>query len=170
MLQVKYLLIIGVSITLIGCQPLKSDAKHLDTTTNSNIRIPWAKAKEGQTRYMIELTQKDDVDNYEVELIVGKNVEVDNCNQFHFMGTLEKKSLQGWGYDYYVANPTVIVGTKRACLNDKKVKKSIQMYDRKNMRLRYNTKLPIVVYVPNDFTVSYILWKKEKKIYQATAK
>ena len=35
--------------------------------------------------------------------------------------------------------------------------------------LNYNSRLPLVFYVPNDLTVKYRVWQPEAKILQASA-
>ena len=41
------------------------------------------------------------------------------------------------------------------------IEKFIQMSSSRNMKIPYNSKLPIVVYAPKDFKVSYKIWNRE---------
>ena len=50
-----------------------------------------------------------------VELIVGQGVLVD-CNRHVFNGTIEKESIQGWGYPLYrVTAVGPMASTRKAC-------------------------------------------------------
>ena len=48
-------------------------------------------------RRVIYLPKQEHEENYKVELLIGKVLEVD-CNRRMIGGTLEK-TLSGWGYD-----------------------------------------------------------------------
>ena len=119
---------------------------------------------------VIQLPVQQDEANYKVELLIGKMLEVD-CNQHRLGGQLESKTLEGWGYDYYVFDKvTSPVSTMMACPDGKKEKKFITAYLGDNSLLRYNSKLPIVVYTPENVEVKYRVWKAEEKIEQAVVR
>ncbi|MDU4616877.1 MAG: serine protease inhibitor ecotin [Enterobacter sp.] len=131
---------------------------------------PYPKADKGMTRQVIQLPVQQDEANYKVELLIGKMLEVD-CNQHRLGGQLESKTLEGWGYDYYVFDKvTSPVSTMMACPDGKKEKKFVTAYLGDNSLLRYNSKLPIVVYTPENVEVKYRVWKAEEKIEQAVVR
>lgn len=115
------------------------------------------KAPEGYKRVTIKMKPLKNEDNYKVEFYIGKLEEVDNCNNFFLSGDLEKKNLEGWGYDYYHFDSKAVAGTKMGCLDNKRVKKLV--YYQPQME-RYNSKLPIVIYVPKDHEVRYRIWTR----------
>jgi serine protease inhibitor ecotin len=45
---------------------------------------------QGQIRYVIHLAEQDEESNYQVELIVGQTVKVDESNQYFFGGQIKK--------------------------------------------------------------------------------
>ena len=131
---------------------------------------PYPKADKGMTRQVIQLPVQQDEANYKVELLIGKTLEVD-CNQHRLGGQLESKTLEGWGYDYYVFDKvTSPVSTMMACPDGKKEKKFVTAYLGDAGMLRYNSKLPIVVYTPDNVDVKYRVWKAEGKIDNAVVR
>lgn len=131
---------------------------------------PYPKADKGMKRQVIQLPAQQDEANFKVELLIGKTLEVD-CNQHRLGGQLESKTLEGWGYDYYVFDKvTSPVSTMMACPDGKKEKKFVTAYLGDNSLLRYNSKLPIVVYTPENVEVKYRVWKGEETVGQAVVR
>ena len=140
-----------------GAQPLEKVA-------------PYPKAEKGMKRQVIQLTPEKDESTLKVELLIGQTLEVD-CNRHRLGGELDSKTLEGWGYDYYVFDKvTSPVSTMMACPDGKKEKKFITAYLGDDGMLRYNSKLPIVVYTPENVDVKYRIWKAEDKIQDAVAR
>lgn len=140
-----------------GAQPLEKVA-------------PYPKAEKGMKRQVIQLTPEKDESTLKVELLIGQTLEV-VCNQHRLGGELDSKTLEGWGYDYYVFDKvTSPVSTMMACPDGKKEKKFITAYLDDDGMLRYNSKLPIVVYTPENVEVKYRIWKAEEKIQDAVAR
>ncbi len=131
---------------------------------------PYPKAEKGMKRQVIQLTPEKDESTLKVELLIGQTLEVD-CNQHRLGGELDSKTLEGWGYDYYVFDKvTSPVSTMMACPDGKKEKKFITAHLGDDGMLRYNSKLPIVVYTPENVDVKYRIWKAEDKIQDAVAR
>lgn len=121
----------------------------------------YPQAKEGYKRVEIYVPEKKNEFDYKVEITVGKYEEVDNCNNFFLMGSLEEETVKGWGYTYYeFESKGDIAGTLMRCPDDKKVTKFVTG---QSELIRYNSKLPIVVYVPKGMTVKTRIWKADKK-------
>ncbi len=131
---------------------------------------PYPKAEKGMKRQVIQLTPEKDESTLKVELLIGQTLEVD-CNKHRLGGELDSKTLEGWGYDYYVFDKvTSPVSTMMACPDGKKEKKFITAYLGEDGMLRYNSKLPIVVYTPENVEVKYRIWKAEDKIQDAVVR
>ncbi|WP_369311944.1 serine protease inhibitor ecotin [Providencia rettgeri] len=130
---------------------------------------PYPKAESGMTRYVIQLDQKQNENNFMVELVIGKTIKAD-CNRQWFMGELDKKTLEGWGYDYYkldeVKGPA---STMMGCTQPAEERFiTTQLGD--DAFVRYNSKLPIVVYVPEKMDVKYRIWSTEDQLINAIKK
>lgn len=145
------------------------------TTTDASAQplekvAPYPKAGKGMKRQVIQLTPEKDESTLKVELLIGQTLEVD-CNKHRLGGELDSKTLEGWGYDYYVFDKvTSPVSTMMACPDGKKEKKFITAYLGEDGMLRYNSKLPIVVYTPENVEVKYRIWKAEDKIQDAVVR
>jgi len=128
---------------------------------------PYPQAEKGMKRQVITLPEQKDEGAYKVELLIGQNLEVD-CNQHRLGGQLESKTLEGWGYNYYVFDKvTSPVSTMMACPDGKKTKKFVMAGLGDAGFLRYNSKLPVVVYTPENVEVKYRIWKAEDDIHNA---
>lgn len=55
-----------------------------------------------------------------------------------------------------------------ACSNTKKVKANLPVHLGDKSLLRYNSKLPLVIYAPKDVDVSYRIWQAPKTTQKAT--
>jgi len=118
-------------------------------------------AEEGMTRHVIRLAKQKDETTFKVELIIGKTVRTDANNRYFFGGTLETENIPGWGFDRYVLRKLgPMAGTLMAVEPQApQVERFISLGGQ--TILRYNSRLPIVVYVPADVEVRYRLWRAE---------
>ncbi|RZT93838.1 serine protease inhibitor ecotin [Rivibacter subsaxonicus] len=135
---------------------------------------PFPAAKAGQQRFVIRLPEVDKPDEHRLELIVGKTLQVD-CNRHMMGGTVTTKTAQGWGFDYFVVGP---VGggasTMMACPPDMPKREE---FVRANLRtphgraeaglLRYNPKIPVVVFVPDGVELRYRVWRADSAMATA---
>ncbi len=116
--------------------------------------------KAGMERFVIVLPHKErgDEDAFKVEIIVGKEMLTDGVNLVRLGNTIEPRPLEGWGYTYYeVTGPSVSVSTMMAPpVRSPSVTKFVTA---PSLLVRYNSRLPIVVYVPEGYEVRYRIWK-----------
>jgi ecotin len=129
---------------------------------------PWPAAGPGEARYVIRLSAMDDESAHGVELIIGRELEID-CNRHWFGGKFERQVVAGWGYSMYrltdVAGPAA---TMMACPGEEK-RMAFVSVNLDDPFLRYNSKLPIVVYVPDGFAVRYRTWSADGPAEAAAA-
>ena len=128
--------------------------------TPDNMRA-FPPAEAGMTRHVIRLPQEKDEAALKVEVIVGKTVRTDAQNRYFFGGTLETVNIPGWGYNRYILRGLGPMGGTLMAPdpNAPQVDRFISL--RGESMLRYNSRLPIVVYVPDGVEVRYRLWRAE---------
>ncbi|MCU1719701.1 MULTISPECIES: serine protease inhibitor ecotin [unclassified Pseudomonas] len=128
---------------------------------------PYPEAEKGFTRQVIHLPAQEDESAFKLEVLAGKELLVD-CNRQRLGGTLEEKDLQGWGYPYYrlekVSGPA---STLMACPDKSKTKAFVPVIG-DGFLLRYNSKLPVVVYVPEGVEVRYRIWSASTEVKSAS--
>ncbi len=154
---------------------LISSGAFADTQTKLDPRkplesiAPYPKAEAGFRRHVIYLPPLKNEDNAKVELLMGKMIQVD-CNRHMLGGTLESRTLEGWGFDYYVlTSVTGPMTTMMACPDNKKTNSFVTINNIGELR-RYNSRLPIVVYAPTEIRVKYRIWNASSKISEALEK
>jgi ecotin len=116
-------------------------------------------AEAGMVRYVLQLPKQQDESAFKVELIVGKTAQVDERNSYFFGGKIEEETIQGWGFPRYVVKKLgPMAGTLIAIdPNTPKVNRFIALGSGPYL-IRYNSRLPIVVYVPEGVEVRYRIW------------
>jgi ecotin len=116
-------------------------------------------AEEAMVRYVLQLPKQDDESSLKVELIVGKTVQTDERNRYFFGGKIEEETIKGWGFTLYkISKLGPMAGTLMAIdPNDLKVARFITLGGDSYL-IRYNSRLPLVVYVPEGVEVRYRIW------------
>ena len=122
-------------------------------------------AEEGAVRYVLHLPKQENESAFKVELIVGKTVQIDVGNSYFFSGQIEEENIKGWGFPRYVVSKLgPLAGTLMAVDPDSpKINRFITLGGAPYI-IRYNSRLPIVVYVPEEAEVRYRVWRADKKM------
>ena len=162
----KYLAVAILSMLSTACAVHSSPAQTERAPLNASLinpesvknLAPFPKSQAGFQRYVIHLPANGSDETDQVELIAGKTETVD-CNQHRLSGSISEKDLTGWGYSYYEFTAQgQMASTLMACPNSSKVEKFITGTTK---LVRYNNRLPIVVFVPNGYALKYRLWKAQ---------
>jgi ecotin len=127
-------------------------------------------AEEGMVRYVVKLPVQADESAFKTELIVGRMVEVDEWNRYFFGGKIEMETIKGWGFPLYrVRALGPMAGTLMAVdPHAPKVARFITLGVDPYI-IRYNSRVPIVIYVPEGAEVRYRIWKAGAEV-KATKK
>jgi ecotin len=128
---------------------------------------PYPAPATGQTRMVFRVPAVEIEDDRKVEILVGKTIPVD-CNQHWFGGNLERRVAEGWGYPYYVLEKAGgPASTLMACPPGEERKPAFVRVRGNGSLQRYNSKLPVVVYVPEGFEVRYRIWEAGRETGEA---
>lgn len=128
-------------------------------------------ADTGMTRHVIELPQQTNENELKVELLVGKVIEVDAVNQYSFGGSLHTEVIPGWGFERYVL-PELgpLAGTLMAPAPGASTVARFITAGGEPRLLRYNSRLPLVVYTPADVEVRHRVWQVKTEAARFTQK
>jgi ecotin len=125
-------------------------------------------AEDGMVRYVIMLPHKErgEEDDFRVELIAGKEMLTDGVNRVRLGGKIEAKPLKGWGFTYYeVAKfgpaASTLIGVPPGT---PQVERFVTV---PSLLIRYNSRIPLIVYVPAGGEVRYRIWKASDTIEKA---
>jgi ecotin len=125
-------------------------------------------AKEGMERVVIVLPHKErgEEDASKVEIVAGKTMQTDGVNQVRLGTTIEPRPLKGWGYTYYeVTGSGHAMSTMMAPPpGSPKVERFVAGTP---LTIRYNSRLPIVVYAPKGYELRYRIWEAPKEFKPA---
>lgn len=125
-------------------------------------------AEEGFERLVIALPHKErgEDDTYRVEIIVGREMLTDGVNLVRLGNAIEQRTLEGWGYSYYVVSGgSNTISTMMAPPDGAPLVKTFVTVS--PLHVRYNSRLPIVVYVPTGYEVRYRIWHANETIEKA---
>jgi ecotin len=125
-------------------------------------------AATGMTRFVITLADKErgEEANFKVELLAGKTLMADGINKLTLGSSLEAQPLEGWGYTYYqVSGSDKVMSTLMAVPEGHQQVE--QFVGGKPLIIRYNSRLPIVVYAPDGYEIRYRIWQAPATLINA---
>lgn len=105
-------------------------------------------------RQVIFLEQRADESLFMIEIIAGIYKEAD-CNRHTLAGQFKENVLEGWGYNYYVFETNGQIASTRMMCHEPE---TIKFIAGQGEILRYNSRMPLVVYLPKDIMLKYRVW------------
>ena len=151
----SYILI--AALLAVGCETAPNEA--IDSVKNyADYKLDmYPKSTPATQRYIIELPIEENEGLYNLEIWAGQTKSVD-CNKHSLTGKFTKKTVQGWGYTYYEFTTNgQTISTRMACPDTPLAEKFIRSTTE---HIRYNSKIPIVVYCPKTYEIEYAIWSK----------
>ncbi|MBM4153002.1 MAG: proteinase inhibitor I4 serpin [Kiritimatiellaceae bacterium] len=127
-------------------------------STGNNLKA-FPPAETGMVRHVLQLPEKENESTFKVELIVGRTIEIDEHNQYFFGGKIEEETIAGWGFTRYVVRELGPLGGTLMAIDPTSppVKRFIPLRGEPYL-IRYNSKLPVVLYLPEGVEVRYKIW------------
>ena len=117
-------------------------------------------AKDDQKRFVIVLPDKIRAEEgaFKVELIPGKVKMTDGVNRVFLSAKIELRPLKGWGYTFYEVTGKDRMASTRIGVppGTPKVEKFVAG---QSLMIRYNSRLPVVIYAPKGYEIRYRIWK-----------
>ena len=118
-------------------------------------------------RFVAHLPKLEDEQAFKVEIIVGKTVEVDAANRHFFGGRIESENIQGWGYTRYIVRKLgPMAGTRRGSVGGIKKEERFVKIAGAPFLIRYNSRLPVVVYAPEGAEVKFRVWSAGERTHE----
>jgi ecotin len=146
---------------------LSSISKVAFTAPHSQLKA-FPSATANNQRFVITLPAKPQEESLlKVELIVGKAMQTDGVNHHWLLNSIEEKTLEGWGYNYYQIDDSENVASTRMAplINQAPI---TQFVTAAPLLIRYNSSLPIVVYAPLGYEVKYRIWSALETLENAS--
>ena len=145
---------IAISLSVIG---MTANAEN-----NDNMKA-FPAAEPGMVRHVLSVPRQTNEQDLKLELQVGQTVQTDAANRYFFGGKIEEETIQGWGYPRYLVKTIGPMAGTLMAVDPKAPKKSrFVTLGGDPYLIRYNSRLPVVVYVPEGTEVRYRIWHAEK--------
>eukprot|EP01133_Synstelium_polycarpum_P012642 gene12642-14850_t len=152
----------------LGVMSLEQE-QGLDSTLPLDKVAPYPAALPGFKRHAIYVQPLANEYDAKVEIIFGKMMLVDG-NRHSLGGQAEERTLDGWGYTYlYLEKVFGPRSTMMFCPEPKTMQFVSTQGCGENLH-RYNSRLPIVVYAPEDIEVRYRIWRAPETMESALSK
>jgi len=121
-------------------------------------------APKGMVQHIFTLPEQADEALYRVEIVAGKTMEGD-CNHIMIGADLDREDVDGWGYSYYeIDDVSQPASTMMGCADATKTPRFVELNFGDDALVDYNSKLPLVVYAPEDLKLGYRLWQSNGDI------
>ncbi|WP_292008435.1 ecotin family protein [Chryseobacterium sp.] len=160
--MMKILKTVVASVLLLG-----ANAYYAQTKNNGSVKLVesgnYPRVPEGYKRMLIKLPAVQNEKDLRIEILIGKNINADVCNEFGMEGSIQLEETfdkKGIVYEHYKAKDVNVIQTLMLCGDNKKVKKFVSI----GKTIYYSSKLPIAIDVPKDMEVSYKILRVDKEV------
>ena len=102
-----------------------------------------------------------------MELVAGQTMMTDGVNRMHLATKIESRPLKGWGYTFYEVTGRPIAASTRIAVPEGTPQKEAFVKGAPLM-IPYNSRLPVVVYLPKGLEIRYRIWSAEPEFKPAS--
>lgn len=147
-----------------------ADEPAADPGAIKNLEAAYPQAPSGMERRVILLPHKDrDVeDDFRVEIVVGRTIVTDGVNNFRFGGELREVDIPGWGFSYWQAEGTFDSAAQTRIGGP--TADTPAFVAGPSRLVPYNSRLPLVVMVPEGCEVRWRTWEAAEVFADAEAR
>ncbi|WP_346838347.1 ecotin family protein [Microbulbifer sp. SAOS-129_SWC] len=121
-------------------------------------------ALDGHTRHVIQLPRVTDQSRYRVELVPGR-AQLADCRLLSYRAGLARRKLDG-GARYYVLGDLQPVQAAGACADTSRKRRFVRVRG-DGLLVPYDSRQPLVVYLPPDVQLKYRIWRADKSLRDA---
>ena len=158
----KNIFLLGLLTLTFACKNTQSVTQKVQEIKQHDISM-FPNAEEGFKRVFIQLEKLENEADFQIEIYAGKTVDTD-CNKHTLMGEFVEENLSGWGYTYYNFDTNGEFRTTLMACPDNKRK--LEFVKSPSKLIRYNSNLPIVIFVPKDYQIKYKIWERKPQEFE----
>jgi len=142
----------------------------IDPGAIENLAAAYPQPPAGKERKVILLPHKErgEEDEFQVELVVGRTMVTDGINAYRLGGQIVSRDIEGWGFTYHDvegdmqnATQTLIGGVENPAPRFVAGPRTL---------VPYNSRLPIVVLVPEGCELKWRLWRADPDLKTAESR
>jgi ecotin len=151
------------------CTPLAHSAEAagpplpatVDPDAVKQFQAAYPKAPAGMERKVVFLphVERGADDDLQVELVVGRVIETDGINTYRLGGEIQERDIPGWGFSYFEVEGDLKQAASTLMAGPTNPAPRFVTGPRK--LVRYNSRLPLVVMVPEGCELRWRPWKAE---------
>jgi len=156
------MLLAGLSSVAADATPSAAgDQAGVDPEAVKNLEAAYPQAPDGMERKVVLLphVERGADDDLQVEIVVGRVIETDGINTYGFGGEILERNIEGWGFSYHEVDGDLKQAFSTLMAGEANPAPRFVPGPRK--LVRYNSRLPLVVMVPEGCELRWRLWKAD---------
>lgn len=127
-----------------------------------NLEKAYPQPDAGKVRHVILLPEvgEEEAEGLKVEIVAGRTIDTDGVNRVRFGGEFREQDIPGWGFPFFEVDALgAPLSTRIAPAPGTPAEKRFVAGPR--LLVRYNSRLPIVVYTPAGVEVRSRVWRAD---------
>ncbi len=151
---------LALCLSLAGV-PGRADDAAPSPEAIQNLEKAYPPAAAGRVRHVILLpAMEGEEENLKVEIVAGRTIDTDGVNRYRLGGEFREKDIPGWGFSFFEVDAlSGPVSTRIAPLAGAATER--RFVAGPSVLVRYNSRLPLVVYAPEGVEVRSRVWRAD---------